>query len=276
MADTRKYTTPKVDVHHVANGDTAQPAALTTLPLHPDAPEEPLPSIGWFHVTELLVDYAYQHNPYRESIDAFKKVFRRELMGLILVNIRKDGTVYIIDGNTRVTVCRELRIRRVCAEIKKGMTQAEEADAYTVKAINTQRQPVDIFKAECIAKKPDAVLIQTILASKHIEVKSFASEHGPRTAKAIISCVATLKRLLRQEQRWIEAQKMTGDTDGEKMELGEHLKNTIGLIVDTWGYDSGALGGAFIETIHDLLFKYPQIVQRTFKLKLGARSLRDL
>jgi hypothetical protein len=276
MADTRKYTTSPKDVQHVANGDTGQrpPSHIQPLPL--DYTEEPLPQIGWFNVAELLVDYAYQHNPYREAIDDLKKVFRRELMGMILINIRPDGTKYIIDGNTRVTVCRELRIRRVCAEMKEGMTQAEEADAYTVKAINTQRQPVDLFKAECIAKKPDAVLIQTILAAHNIEVKSFASEHGPRTAKAYISCVATLKRLLRQERRYLEAQRARGDMDGERMELGNHLKNTLGLIVETWDYESGALGGALIETIHDLLFKYDKLVHKTFKLKLGNKSLRDL
>lgn len=261
MVDTQ-YTPMSHHVQTPLSADSAHATARLAPKVVARKAEEPLPTIGWLNTVEIQVDHDYQHNPYRNAIDALKTVFRPEWMGFILVNVREDGSIYVIDGNTRTTVCRELGMRRICAEIRHGLTQQEEAAAYTIKAINTQRQPVDLFKAECVAGVPEAIRIQTILRQRQIEVRSFASEHSPRTSRAIVACVATLRRLLRREDRDVAAGK----------ERAGHLQATIDLIVDTWDYETGSLGGTFIETIYDLLDRYDTLVARTFKTKLAIKS----
>src|SRR5262245_26018169 len=107
-----------------------------------------LPDIGWLAVAELKIDGAYQHRPYSEHISLLEKEYQPDYSGLILVNIRESGDIYVIDGATRKAVHEKRGYRWIRAEILKGLNQSEEAYIYLLRAKNVQRQPVDWFLAE--------------------------------------------------------------------------------------------------------------------------------
>jgi hypothetical protein len=58
-----------------------------------DQPRPPLPEIGWYAITDIKVDWSYQHRSYRWAVDALLKDYRPELAGFILINIRDTGGV---------------------------------------------------------------------------------------------------------------------------------------------------------------------------------------
>ena len=66
--------------------------------------QEALPKIDWLAVADLLVDYSYQHRPYASAIDALNKDYQEAYSGFILVNQRADGSLWILDGQTRYAV----------------------------------------------------------------------------------------------------------------------------------------------------------------------------
>jgi hypothetical protein len=210
-------------------------------------------------VAELKVDHDYQHQPYRDAIADLKKEFRPELSGFILVNIRDDGNMYIIDGATRHQVHVDLGLRWIHAEVKRGLSIEEEAQAYIIKAQNKQRQPVDWFHAGVIAKTPSCVMIHTILHEREIVVTSYASVRGGTPSKAMVSCVSHLQRMIRRDPS------------------GDRLCEALDLILDTWGYAKAGLAGGFIETIYDLLAQYGEDINRQgFISKLGGYTITEL
>lgn len=257
MSDTQKYTAFSPAVEPLATGQNSQNTRLVRAAGPPS--RNTLPEVAWLDITQLQVDHSYQHRPYSRAIEDLRRRFHPEHSGFILVNTRGDGTRWIIDGQTRRAVHELLGLRWIRAEILKGLSDAQEAEIYLLKCLNTQRVPVDFFLAELKAQQPMAVLLNDILAQRNIAVESYATEHQHRQVEAVVSCIATLRRLLRR------------DPDGT--EIGEALD----LIIATWGYHRRALGGQFIETIHGLMMHYgDDIDKRSFSNKLGAHGLDEL
>jgi hypothetical protein len=222
-----------------------------------------LPSFRWLPVTDLEVDHDYQHSPYQHATEELNRNFVQDLCGAILVNRRTDGRQFIIDGQTRHAVHVIRGLRWILAECRDGMTQAEEAAAYMIKCKNTQRQPIDWFKAGVIAQDPTYVRIHDILAERKIAVRSFATErYGPPEGTAVLlSCVKTLQRILVADP------------------TGDDLREGLDLIIDTWGYSETSFGGQFIETVTQFMRHYadkPAFDRRVFATKVGQYLISDL
>lgn len=239
----------------------------SSLPLPPTQPRRlqsapgrnTLPEIGWLEVGQLFVDYTYQHRPYTRAIADLEKEFNPDISGFILVNIRTDGTIAILDGQTRRAVHEKKRLRHIRAEILRGLSEEEEAAIYLKKCINTQRLPVDSFLAELKAKHPQATLIAKILSQRKLEIESYATQHGQRTGQAVITCVTALKRMLQSDP--------DGDTLGAALDL----------IIDTWGYARSAFTAQTLEVIHGLVLRYgSEIDRKIFITKLGHYPLEDI
>jgi len=119
---------------------------------------------------------------------------------------------------------------------------------------------MDLFLAEYKAGDPLAVLLHKILTERSLTMESFATEYQHRNTHAVITCVATLKRLLRLH-------------DPEAIHLGAALD----LIIDTWGYVRGVFGGQFIESIFGLVQQYGDDIDRkSFIAKLGQHDFNQL
>jgi hypothetical protein len=224
-----------------------------------DATVAKAPETAWLKVLDLEVDDGYQHRSYPKFIADLRKDFRPEYSGFILVNVRKDGRMFIVDGQTRTAVHQELRIPLIRAEILRGKTAEEEAQIYMVKCKNTQRIPVDFFRAEVAAGVNDAVLLNKILEERQIQIQSFAPVPRSRGQHATLTCLTTVRRLLRQDP------------------TGEWLGDTLDLIRATWGFIDGALTMYNIAAIHALFLRYrDKIIFKTFVNKFKDISFEQL
>ena len=220
---------------------------------------EALPEIAWLEVAELKVDHSYQHPPYVGAIEQLHREYKPEWSGFILVNERADGSLWIVDGQTRRAVHERRGLAYIRAEILRGLTPEQEAVVYLVKCKNTQRVPVDAFLAEYAARYPMAVLLHDLLAKRGIAVISYATEHQAAPAKAVISCVKTLKDCLKRD------------------EDGSILEATLDLIVETWSYHHTSFGGNFIRLMHDLILRHgDEIDRKSFVTRLSAHSVPEL
>jgi hypothetical protein len=142
----------------------------------------------------------------------------------------------------------------------RGLSDDDEARWYLKRCRNIQRVPMDLFLAEYKAGDPLAVLLHKILTERSLTMESFATEYQHRNTHAVITCVVTLKRLLRFQ-------------DPEGIPLGA----TLDLMIDTWGYVRGAFGGQFIETIFGLVQQYgDEIDRKSFITKLGHYAFDEL
>jgi hypothetical protein len=257
MSDIRQYTTSPSSVDSLENGQHSTQTRLLRGTASPTRAS--LPEIGWVDITQLQVDHSYQHPPYPGAVESLRKEFNPAWSGFILVNIREDGTRWIIDGQTRRAVHEQLRLRWIRAEILKGLTDIQEAEIYLLKCINTQRVPVDFFTAELKANRPTAVLLDKILAQRKLAVKSFATEYQHRQADGVITCIATLRRLLRADSE------------------GFYLGSALDLIIETWGYHKSALASTFIQPMHRLLMLHDEdIDKKSFVSKLSGYAIAEL
>lgn len=233
--------------------------ASTNLQVKPS--QEALPLIGWLPVADLQVDYSYQHRPYAKMIEDLNHNFQEEYSGFILVNQRQDGTYWVLDGQTRCAVHEERQLRWIKAEILHGLTQAQEAEVYLLKCINAKRMPIDFFLAEYMAQRPVAVLIHDLLATRGIEIESYASNMRERGADTtpIVTCVSTLKRMIGRDQK------------------GEVFAMVFDLIRDTWEYRGTTLTGFFLDAIHKMLLLHAdELDRRAFLSKLSGHQPEEL
>lgn len=219
-----------------------------------------LPDIDWLPVAELDVDYSYQHRPYASAIDALNKDFREAHSGFILVNRRADGSLWIVDGQTRHAVHKLRNLRWIRAEMLHGFTQAEEAEVYLLKCINATRMLVDFFLAEFIAQRPVAVLIHTILGKHGIAIESYATSHHHRHASVpVVSCVTTLKRMIGKDPS------------------GATLQMVLEIIKDTWDLNQSTMTSVFLDALHKIFIVHGHDIDRkSFAAKLGAHRPEDL
>jgi hypothetical protein len=222
---------------------------------------EALPDIDWLPVADLLVDYGYQHRPYVSAIEALRKEYHETHSGFILVNHRSDNTYWIINGQTRQEVHKQLGLRWIRAEVLHNLTQAQEAEVYLFKCINAKRMPVDFFLAEYMARRPVAVLIHDILDKRGIEIESYATTQRRRGVDTtpVVTCVSYLKRMIGREP------------------TGEALGMTLDLIHDTWEYSGNALTAIFLDALHKIIVAHADELDRNaFIAKLAGHHPEDL
>ena len=254
MSDTSEYTALAPIV------EQATPRASRGQRLiSPRRPLPPLPETAWLEVARIQVDPSYQHRPYARAVQDLAREFDIEQSGYILVNVREDGSYWAIDGQTRCAVHEELGHLLIRAELRRGLTPQQEAQVYLLRCKNIQRVPLDWFLAEFTAGKPDAIFLYKLLSERQIAVESFATEPQYEHTHAYVTCVHTLKRLMRHDPE------------------GFWLGATLDLIIETWQYQKGSFGGQFIETIYGLLRQHDEEIDRkSFAIKLGQHSLKEL
>jgi hypothetical protein len=237
----------------------ASPRAVHVRSTVPDVPDVPqIHPMRRLPVAALRVDYDYQHRPYASAVDELRKHFQIEWCGPILVNRRESGDQFVIDGSTRLQVHIDLHYSHIVAEVVEGLTQQQEAQVYSLKAINRQRVPIDLFRGRCVAGEPKAVLLKSIVESFDLEIYHFAQQPAPHV-KGTVSAVATLERLMKKEPS------------------GECLRATFDLILATWGYSRAALTKAFLPAVFELVVRYDtQMSRNRFLEKLSAYDIGQL
>lgn len=220
----------------------------------------PSPETAWVHISMLRVDYNYQHPAYTKAQAELRVDYRLDLSGFILVNVREDGSMWVIDGQTRFAVQEELGIPYIRAEIKRGMTLQEEAQAYLIKAVNTQRLPMDFFLAEVLAGDQEAVQIQKILDQRKVTVvRPNQAKLRRRKGGTGLSCISTLRKLMRIDPS------------------GACLEATLDIVQEVWPDDGQRFQADILRSLHDLFRRFgAEIERKAFVHRLQGFTVREL
>lgn len=136
---------------------------------------------------DLHVDESYQRAIKMNLVQTIYNEWRDEACGIILVSRREDGSLWVVDGQHRVAAAKLLEMETLPARIVEGHSAAEEA----LLRIQTNRKrnetPAERFKAQLIAKFPDAVGIVRML-------KSYGAKLALEGTKAdAITCISTIE-----------------------------------------------------------------------------------
>lgn len=138
----------------------------------------------------------YQRDISRRRVNDIKRHFDIDKLDAVKVNQRADGKCYIIDGNHRVQVMRELFGEDVLipCEVFSGLSYEKECNLfYTQYERSARVSSFGRFKAERTAKVPCAVQLQGMLDELGLKFAAGQTKHA-------INCVGTVITLSNRYQ----------------------------------------------------------------------------
>lgn len=99
-------------------------------------------------IEELNVSHAYQRMVKRQVVAKIKKNYDASAFGTLIVGKRKDNTLWVVDGQQRMTAAKELGHAEVPCSVMESRGSSHEAEVFRV--INGGRQNItrnELFKA---------------------------------------------------------------------------------------------------------------------------------
>lgn len=175
--------------------------------------------------------------------------FKGEAFGSIVVSVRSDGTMVILDGQHRVEALRELGLatERKCipARVLTGLTTQDES--YLVKTLNDDKNfgPYDKFKALLYAGDPETCHINNIVEKIGLRI-------GSGSRDGVIVSVTTLQRVYRMSEP-----------------KGHLLRQTLRVIIRSWGDATDPLRHEIIEGVARFIHEHPEVDEADLTKKLA-------
>lgn len=159
----------------------------------------------------------------------------------IYVNVRKDGSMSVVDGQNRTLVAREKNIDSLPAMVFTGLTFEQESEMFVL--LNTNRKavsPVDTFKNRVNFREPNALGIVEILDKYGIVIQKNSKKKYASTA------IKTFDRLHNQETldqvlRVAETCWGGGEQFANKDFLNSYLLCGLGIFLNNMYYTSGGV-----------------------------------
>jgi hypothetical protein len=148
----------------------------------------------WLFPSAINFDYSYQRERNEDKILEMARAFNWGAFGVVVVNMRPDGTLWGVDGMHRVLASlRRSDIEKIPALIVK-IPPDDEPRLFL--ALNTLRKAVnglDKFRAELKSRLPSATLVNELITGSGLQVAR-ASGNSSTLGKTGVRCIATLKR----------------------------------------------------------------------------------
>lgn len=212
--------------------------------------QEGQPPVEWLSYGDLVVDDRYQRSIQQPKVYKIATEFDPDVFGVLTVSIRDDGTKVLIDGQQRTAGLREMdwnEDQKVPCVVHRNLSLQEEARIFVLtNEGRTKPKPYDIFKADVIAGRPEAVEIQEVFDKHDLEVT-----RGPHTGG--MRAIGTCRKIYRQ---------------GGALLLGQ----TIDTLIMAYGKNS-------VDTFnHDLMWPVAAVIwaNKGLSRKRLAESLSDL
>ena len=171
----------------------------------------------------------------------------RPAIGTIIVSERKDGQLYVIDGQHRKRALELEGYETVEAEVHKGLTKADEAKLFLLKNRESSKpNPIDQYKIGVTGGLPQYVAIEKVLKKHNLAV-------GTSSANRIGSAAALVRIMERYD--------------------AEVFERVITVAEEAWGRTQATWNGMLLSGLGRLLGKHPGIVddERLVK-KLRTKS----
>jgi hypothetical protein len=131
--------------------------------------------IEHFTLEELTVDSAVQRSVDQKWVNdrtdktdedgkVIKRRFKPEALGVIVVSRRRNGTIHIIDGQHRATLCRQMNYTEPMAcLVYSGLCQADEAAMFRVLNDRRKVNVIDLFRVRVVEGDPVATELSDVL-----------------------------------------------------------------------------------------------------------------
>lgn len=193
-------------------------SALAAVPSHRDEVSFDRPwSEEVVAVDELRIDRTYQRGDKADLVNEIGRGYDLTLAGYIVVSRRKNGSLYVVDGQQRTLGARKGGESEVLARVFEGLTVEEEASLYDAlnrtKPLNSHEK----FKGRHAARNPQALDIYDIvhsLGGSIMGVDGYSME--------TIAAVSALEIVYGQGGKW----GLTTTLSVIKSGLGELTRNT--------------------------------------------------
>lgn len=163
-------------------------------------------------VTDLRFDTRYQRVVDSAHVSRIARRFDVRKMGLVVVSLREDGGLYVVDGQHRVEAVRLVDPAfHVSCVIYGDLTPGEEAELFAdLQKDRKGMSPEDLFWAEFIAGNAEAVGV-----AQAVERGGFTLRRKSRGATGI-NCFSALRTAYRYDK-------------------GESLGRALQVIGEAWG-----------------------------------------
>lgn len=144
-------------------------------------------SLRWIPIADVEVDMDAQRPLGMAWVKAHEADFDPEQIGYVVVNRRSNGKVYVIDGQHRLALLRQVGWgdQQVQCEYFEGLTQAEEAELFLARNDRKAVQTFAKFRVAVTAKDETACDIDRIVRFQNLVVADQEKEGHIVAVKAL-------------------------------------------------------------------------------------------
>jgi hypothetical protein len=195
----------------------------------------------WLPIAELQVDRTkYQRYFQQRKTDKIVNEFDRNKLDPLRVNVREDGTKWVVDGQHRLMALRRIGWDIAPCYVERNKSVQEEADQFI--AVNTERSRPDaltLFKAAVTAGNEDAVTVQRVL--EETGWKFTDRNRNVRREPGIFAAPSTALKVLQRYDELV-------------------LRQSLSVLRSAWPNDPHAGSAALISGMARLLFQWDDVV----------------
>lgn len=199
-------------------------------------------------INRLNVDESYQRPVSRAKVNKIVRNFNPIGMGPILVSQRKDGSLWIFDGQHRIEALKELGEHVWEVIIYSDMTLKDEATAFRLLQEGSKANAAERYVSELTAGVQETIAIEKALNQIGFTVDRNRSKYTIQAADAV-------KGIYR--------------AGGPKL-----LKETICLIRDSLGTQKKNYTGEIITGVSEFIQNYPEHERKWIVKKLSEKGLK--
>jgi hypothetical protein len=208
-------------------------------------------------VSKCKVDMTYGRKIRPSNYERMKANWNRAALGAVYLSLREDDTYAILDGHTRITVCREVEgeTAKVPARVWIDQTIEQEADLfYRFNEDRADPTTVETFKANLARGNPVAIAINDLVESVGLSLAT--QNYGPKSG--LLRCHRTLEVIYHLEGPAI-------------------LRDTLVTLRRAWGEEPGNFQASALKGLAAFLYRYHDVVdwQRLHE-KLEGKSVHTL
>ena len=183
--------------------------------------------LEYVEVSALVSDGEYQRPVDEKRAMKIASEWDSALFGRLLIGLRPDGTMVIIDGHHRVKAATILGLTHLPAAVINVATVTDEAIYFhKVNTSNKRLSAVDRFRARLAAGESPEIKIGALLATTGHAVGHYKDCDG--SPKKLVNCAATLICLWKSDEKalatvWLLAAAMCENRNGVESDLLEAL-----------------------------------------------------
>lgn len=221
-----------------------------------------IPDTGWLPVMSLRIDPSYQRSgsqiDMRRVVD-YALTWNWRLCGFLSVNLRPDGTYYVMDGGHRKAAFALLYEGPLLAQaslpcsISHLATREEEAEHFDL--LNDRRVAVTYeqrFQSRLIYNEPYAVQVEQAVSNVGLELAFLRNTSSHKLEPGQLAAVKTCETIVRQ----------TNPTT---------LEAVLRVIVDAWGHRPQAVHKTLITAVYDFHIRFAHEYSREALVNLLRR-----